>query len=72
MTGRLKLVPPVERVRLKELRTNDGTAYVGVELEYHATDGEPVRREFGLSVDDAVELGAHLAQLGAKLRATEH
>ena len=40
MKERLKLVPPVEKVRLKELRTGDGTAYVGLEVEYHATDGE--------------------------------
>jgi len=72
MKERLKLVPPVEKVRLKELRTSGGTAYVGLEVEYHATDGEPVRRQFGLSVEDAVELGAHLVQLGEKLQATEH
>ena len=72
MKQSVKLVPPVEKVRLKELRTGDGTAYVGLEVEYHATDGEPVRRQFGLSVDDAVELGAHLGQLAEKLQATEH
>ena len=59
-------------MRLKELRTGDGTAYVGFEVEYHATDGEPTCRQFGLSVEDAVELGAHLVQLGEKLQATEH
>lgn len=68
----LKLVPPIEKVRLKTLRAADGKVYVGVELEYHTTGGEATKLEFGLDPDDAAALGANLTQLGEKLRATEH
>lgn len=72
MTDGVKLVPPVEKVRLKKLTAADGAAYVGVELQYHTTGGEATRLELGLAPDDAAELGANLAQLGEKLRTTEH
>ena len=39
---------------------------------YHTTGGEPTRLEFGLAAEDAAEFGAQLAQLGEKLRSTEH
>ena len=72
MTDAVKLVPPIEKVRLKKLAATDGIAYVGVELEYHTTGGEPTRLEFGLAPDDAAALGANLAQLGEKLQSREH
>ena len=72
MTGVVKRVPPIEKVRLRKLTAADGAAYVGVELEYHTTGGEAIRLELGLAPDDAAALGAHLAQLGEKLRATQH
>ena len=68
----LKLVPPIEKVRLTKLTTTDGTAYVGVELAYHTPGGEATRLELGLSACDAAALGAELVQLGEKLGATEH
>ena len=72
MTDTVKLVPPIEKVRLKTLTAADGKAYVGVELKYHTTGGEATRLQFGLAPDDAQELGANLSQLGEKLRSTEH
>ena len=72
MTDAVKLVPPIETVRLKQLTATDGRAYVGVEVEYHTTGGEPTRLELGLAPDDAAALGAHLSQLGEKLESTEH
>ena len=72
MTGVVKRVPPIEKVRLRTLTTADGAAYVGVELEYHSTGGEATRLELGLAPDDAAALGAHLTQLGEKLCSTEH
>ena len=68
----LKFVPPVEKVRLRKLTATDGKAYVGVEIEYRSAADEPTRLQFGLAPDDAVELGAQLAQLGEKLQSTEH
>ena len=68
----VKLVPPVEKVRLKTLTATDGKAYVGVELEYHTSGGEATRLQFGLSAEDAAALGAHLSQLAEKLCSTEH
>ena len=72
MSDEVKLVPPLEKVRLRKLTTADGTVHVGVEIEYRVGDGEPTRLQFGLAPEDAVELGAHLAQLGEKLQSTEH
>lgn len=72
MTDVVKLVPPIEKVRLKKLTAADGKKYVGVELEYHTTGGEASRLQFGLAPDDAVALGANLSQLAEKLRSTEH
>ena len=72
MTDVVKRVPPIEKVRLRTLTAADGRAYVGIELEYHTTGGEATRLEFGLAPDDAAALGAHLSQLGEKLRSTEH
>ena len=68
----VKLVPPIEKVRLTRLAAADGNAYVGVELQYHTTAGEAARLELGLSAEDAAALGAHLTQLGEKLGAAEH
>ena len=69
----VKPVPPLEKVRLRKLTTTDGNVYVGVEIEYRdmATD-EPTRLQFGLTAEDAAELGTQLAQLGEKLQSTEH
>ena len=72
MQRRVKLVPPIEKVRLKTLTTTDGETHVGVELEYHSTVGEPTRLQFGLCAEDAAALGAQLSQLGEKLCSTEH
>ncbi len=72
MKRSVKLVPPIEKVRLRTLTATDGKAYAGVELEYHTTGGEPTRLQFGLTAEDAAELGANLSQLAEKLRSTEH
>ena len=72
MTDIVKLVPPVEKVRLRKLTANDGHAYVGVEIEYRSTAGDPTRLQFGLTPDDAAQLAAHLADLAEKLQSTEH
>ena len=72
MKRRVKLVPPIEKVRLRELAATDGAAYLGVELEHHATGGEATRLELGLNPEDAAALGPNLTQLGEKLRAAEH
>ena len=72
MKRSVKLVPPIEKVRLRTLTATDGKAYAGVELEYHTTGGEPTRLQFGLAAEDAAELGANLSQLAEKLRSTEH
>ena len=72
MNPSVKLVPPIEKVRLRTLTTTDGKAYVGVEVEYHTTDAEAIRLEFGFGAENAAKLGAHLAQLGEKLRSTKH
>lgn len=61
------LVPPLEKVPLRTLTTADGKAYVGVEMEYRDTTGELTLPQVGLSPEDAVDLAAHLAQLGEKL-----
>ena len=71
MQRRVKLVPPIEKVRLKQLTATDGKVYVGVELDYHTTGGEATRLELGLSPEDAAAPVANPAQLGEKLRATE-
>lgn len=67
-----KLVPPVEKVRLRKLTATDGSVHVGVEIEYRDGAREPTRLQFGLTPEDAVEIGAHLAQLGEKLQSSEH
>lgn len=72
MADILTLVPPVEKVRLRKLTTTDGVVYVGVEIEYRSTAHEPTRLQFGLTPEDAAQLGAQLAQLGEKLQSTEH
>ena len=72
MSDVVKLVPPVEKVRLRKLTTTDGAVHVGIEIEYREGTGEPSRLQFGLTPEDAVQLGAHLAQLGEKLQSTEH
>ena len=66
------LVPPLEKVPLRTLTTADGKAYVGVEMEYRDTTGELTLLQVGLSPEDAVDLAAHLAQLGEKLQSSEH
>ena len=68
----VKLVPPVEKVRLRTLTAADGKVYVGVEIEYRSSAGDRTRLELGLAPDDAAGLGAHLAQLGEKLQSREH
>ncbi len=68
----VRLVPPLEKVRLRKLTATDGTVHVGVELEYREGADEPTRLRFGLVPDDAVRLGEQLAQLGEKLTATQH
>ena len=72
MNPSVKLVPPIEKVRLRTRTATHAKAYVGVEVEYHTTDAEAIRLEFGFGAEDAAELGAHLAQFGEKLRSTEH
>ena len=72
MIGVVKRVPPIEKVRLRTLTAADGAAYVGVEFEYRSLAGERTRLGLGLAPDDAAALGANLAQLGEKLRATQH
>lgn len=72
MSDAVKLVPPIEKVRLRRLTTTDGAVHVGVEIEYRVVGEEPTRLQFGLTPEDAVQLGAHLAQLGEKLQSTEH
>ena len=72
MSDAVKLVPPIEKVRLRKLTTTDGAIHVGIEIEYRDGADEPARLQFGLAPEDAVQLGAHLAQLGEKLRSTEH
>ena len=67
-----KLVPPIRKVRLRKLTTTDGSAHVGVELEYRSVSVEPTRIEFGLDPEDAVRLGSELTTLGEKLRSTEY
>ena len=69
---RVKLVPPIEKVRLKQPTATDGKAYVGVEFEYHTAGVEATRLELGLSPEDAAALRANLAQLGEKLQSREH
>ena len=72
MTDVVKRVPPIEKVRLPKLTAADGTAYVGVEIEYRSLAGDRPRLELGLAPDDAAALGANLARLGERLRSTEH
>ena len=72
MSDAVKLVPPLEKVRLRKLTTTDGAVHVGVELEYRVGTQEPTRLQFGLDPEDAVRLGEQLVQLGEKLRSTEH
>ena len=72
MSDVTKRVPPIEKVRLRKLTTADGAVHVGTEIEYRVAPDEPVRLAFGLAPEDAVELGAHLKQLGEKLQSTEH
>ena len=72
MKRSVKLVPPIEKVSLTKLTATDGRAYVGVGLEYHTTEGEAARLEFGLAAEDAAALGAQLVQLAEKLGSTEH
>ncbi len=72
MSDAVKLVPPLEKVRLRKLTATDGTVYVGVEIQYREDAGEPTRLQFGLVAEDAVRLGEQLTQLGEKLNSTEH
>ncbi len=72
MSDTVKLVPPLEKVRLRKLTATDGTVHVGVEIEYRESADEPTRLQFGLVPEDAVRLGEQLAQLGEKLNSTEH
>ena len=72
MTGVVKRIPPIEKVRLRTLTAADGAAYVGVEFEYRSLAGDRTRLELGLAPDDAAALGAHLSQLGEKLCSKEH
>jgi len=72
MSDTVKLVPPLEKVRLRKLTTTDSTVHVGVEIEYRIGAEEPTRLQFGLVPADAVRLGEQLAQLGEKLNSTEH
>ena len=34
MSDTVKLVPPLEKVRLRKLTATDGTVHVGVEIQY--------------------------------------
>ena len=72
MSDAVKLVPPLEKVRLRKLTTTDGAVHVGVEIEYREGAAEPTRLQFGLAPEDAVRLGEQLSQLGEKLQSTEH
>ena len=72
MSDTVKLVPALEKVRLRKLTTTGGTVQVGIELEYRIGEAEPTRLQLGLTPEDAVRLGEQLAQLGEKLSATEH
>ena len=72
MSDAVKLVPPLEKVRLRKLTATDGAVYVGVEIEYREGAEEPTRLQFGLVAEDAVRLGEQLTQLGEKLNSTEH
>ena len=73
MSDHVKLVPPIEKVRLRKLTSTGGAKHVGVELEYRAVgDDAPTRLQFGLDPGDAVRLGEQLVQLGEKLQSTEH
>ena len=72
MSDEVKLVPPLEKVRLRKLTATDGAMYVGVEIEYRVGTQHPTRLQFGLSSEDAVQLGEQLMQLGEKLQSTEH
>ena len=72
MTVAATLVPQVEKLSLRKLTTADGTVHVGLEVEYRSAAGTPMRLQIGLSAEQAVELGTHLAQLGEKLQAAEH
>jgi len=72
MSDIVKVVPPLDKVRLRKLTTTDGTVHVGLEVEYRDGAEEPTRLQFGLVPEDAVRLGEQLAQLGEKLNATEH
>ena len=68
----MKLVPPIEKVRLEKLTATAGQAYVGVELGYHTLGSEATRLEFGLAAEDAAALGAQPVRFGGKLRSSEH
>ena len=72
MTVAATLVPRVEKVRLRKLTAAGGAVHVGLEVEYRNAAGAPTRLQIGLSPEQAAELGAHLAQLGEKLQASEH
>ena len=43
MKRRVKLVPPIEKVRLTTLAATNGEPYVGVDPENHTTGGEATR-----------------------------
>ena len=72
MKRRVKLVRPIEKVRLKALTAIGGKAYVGLAPDKHTTGGEATRLEFGLCAEDAAALGARRVRLGEKLGSTEH
>ena len=72
MSDTVKLVPPLEKVRLRKLTTAEGAVHVGVELEYRIGAQAPTRLQFGLDPGDAVRLGEQLVPLGEKLQSTEH
>ncbi len=72
MSDAVKLVPPLEKVRLCKLTATDGTVHVGMEVEYREGAQQPTRLQLGLVPEDAVRLGEQLAQLGEKLNSTEN
>ncbi len=72
MSDAVKLVPPLEKVRLRKLTTTDGAVHVGVEIEYRIGARAPTRLQFGLDPEDAVRLGEQLVPLGEKLQSPEH